>query len=60
MSIDIRCYTTLTVPELQVKLNQLLQRNSDVFAEHYVLHRARELGPFDKEISNEFGLDPTS
>ncbi|QHB31047.1 hypothetical protein F0T03_01755 [Yersinia canariae] len=60
MSIDIRCYTKLIVPDLQVKLDQFLLKYPDVFPEHYMLYKARDLGLFDKEISNEFGLDPES
>jgi hypothetical protein len=60
MSIDIRCYTKLTVPDLQAKLDQFLLRNPDIFPEHYLLYNARNLELFDKEISNEFGLDPKS
>lgn len=60
MSIDIRCYTKLTVPDLQTKLDQFLVGNPDIFPTHYLLYKARGLGLFDKEISNEFGLDPRS
>lgn len=60
MSIDLRCYTKLTVPELQAKLDMFRARNPHVFPECYVLYKATPLGPFDKEISNEFGLDPES
>ncbi|EMO7837564.1 hypothetical protein AB2842_003133 [Morganella morganii] len=60
MSIDLRCYTTLSVAELQKKLDVFVAKHPEVFPEHYILYRAKELGPFDKEISNEFGLDPES
>lgn len=60
MSIDIRCYTTLQANDLQKKLDVFSSRNTKVFPEHYVLYRAQELGLFDKEISNEYGLDPNS
>lgn len=60
MSIDLRCYTTLSVAELQKKLDVFVAKHPEIFPEHYILYRAKELGPFDKEISNEFGLDPES
>lgn len=60
MSIDLRCYTKLPVPELQAKLDIFRSRNPHVFPEHYILYKANPLGPFDNEISNEFGLDPES
>ncbi|MTD29003.1 hypothetical protein [Erwinia sorbitola] len=60
MAINIRCYTKLAVSELQHHLDRFLSRNPSVFPQHYILYRARALGPFDKEISNEFGLDPES
>ncbi|EGJ4578980.1 hypothetical protein IM098_005173 [Escherichia coli] len=60
MSIDIRCYTTLTVPDLQMKLELFLLKNSHVFPKHYSLYKAHSLGPFDKDISIGFGLDPKS
>ncbi len=60
MSIDIRCYTKLKVSDLQVKLEQLLLKNPDIFPEHYLLYNARNLELFDKEISNGYGLDPKS
>lgn len=60
MSIDIRCYTKLSVPDLQAKLEIFHSRNPHVFPEHYILYKANSLGPFDKEISTEFGLDPES
>lgn len=60
MSIDLRCYTTLSVSELQKKLDLFLAKYPEIFPRHYILYKARELGPFDKEISNEYGLDPKS
>ena len=60
MSIDLRCYTTLPVDKLQKKLDVFLARYPDIFPRHYILYKASELGRFDKEISNEFGLDPES
>ncbi len=60
MSIDLRCYTTLPVDKLQKKLDIFLSKYPDIFPRHYVLYKARELGKFDKEISNEFGLEPES
>ncbi|AJJ00980.1 hypothetical protein BZ17_3147 [Yersinia pseudotuberculosis IP 32953] len=60
MSIDLRCYTTLSVDELQKKLDVFLAKYPEIFPEHYILYKASTLGPFDKEISNEFGLDPES
>lgn len=60
MSISIRCYTKFSVSELQPQLDRLLSSNPKVFPQHYILYKARTLGPFDKEISNEFGLDPES
>lgn len=60
MSIDLRCYTTLSVDELQKKLDIFLANHPEIFTEHYILYKARELEKFDKEISNEFGLDPKS
>lgn len=60
MSVDIRCYTKLAVPDLQVRLELLLLENPHVFPGHYSLYKANSLGPFDKEISVGFGLDPKS
>lgn len=58
MSISIRCYARFAVSELQLRLDCLLSSYPEVFPQHYILYKARSLGPFDKEISNEFGLDP--
>lgn len=60
MSIDLRCYTTLPVNELQKKLDEFQAKYPEVFPRHYILYQARKLGPFDKEISKEYGLDPES
>lgn len=60
MSINLRCYTTLSVDELQKKLDIFLANHPEIFPKHYILYKARELERFDKEISNEFGLDPKS
>ncbi|ELR5203436.1 hypothetical protein VCB84_001889 [Providencia rettgeri] len=60
MSIDLRCYTTLPVDELQKKLDIFLANYPEIFPKHYILYKARELEQFDKEISNEFSLDPNS
>lgn len=60
MAINIRCYTKLAVSEVQHHLDRLLSSNPGVFPQHYILYRARALGSFDKEISNEFGLAPES
>lgn len=60
MSISIRCYTKFSVSELQPQLDRILSSNPKVFPQHYILYKARTLGPFDKEISNEYGLDSES
>jgi len=60
MAINLRCYTKYTVSELQPKLDVFLKNYPIVFPRHYVLYKSRELGPFDKEIANEFGLNPKS
>ncbi len=45
---------------LQNKLDIFLAKYPQIFPEHYRLYCARELGQFDKEISNEFCLEPES
>ncbi len=60
MAIDLTCFTTLSIPDLQRKLDCFQGRNSHVFPAHYVLYDARSLDRFDKEISNEYGLDSES
>jgi hypothetical protein len=60
MAINLRCYTKLSTCVLQSKLDQVLCQHQNVFSQHYILYKARPLGIFDKEISNEFGLDPES
>lgn len=60
MAIDLTCFTTLAVPDLQHELDRFQRRHSHVFPAHYVLYKAHSLDRFDKEISNEYGLDSKS
>jgi hypothetical protein len=60
MSIHISCYTKYSPYELQGKLNNLSEKYSDLFPLHYYLSSAVVPHPIQKEISNEFGLDPCS
>lgn len=60
MAINLRCYTKYSVSDLQSKLDAFSNKHPFVFPKHYILYKSRVLGPFDKEIANEFGLDPKS
>ncbi|CAI2154560.1 TPA: hypothetical protein ACSTL1_002747 [Serratia fonticola] len=60
MSIGLTCFTKLTFAELQHKLNEFAKRYPDVFPAHYFLSTAAIPHPIQKEVSNEFGLDPVS
>ena len=43
MVIDLTCFTTLSIPDLQRKLDCFQGRNSQVFPAPYVLYDARSL-----------------
>ncbi|MEM6160112.1 hypothetical protein AAH446_06070 [Erwinia sp. P6884] len=60
MSIGLTCFTKLPFAELQRKLNEFAKRYPDVFPAHYYLSTAGIPHPAQKEVSNEFGLDPIS
>lgn len=60
MSIGLTCFTKLTFAELQKKLNEFAEQYPDVFPAHYYLSTAGIPHPIQKEVSNEFGLDPVS
>jgi hypothetical protein len=50
----------MCVSDLQDKIDVLAANHPEVFPEHYVLHKVRQPDEIQKEISNEFGLDPSS
>lgn len=60
MSIHLSCYTKFTLTELQKKLNEFSEKYPHVFPLHYYLSTAGVPHPIQKEISNEFGLNPCS
>lgn len=60
MAINLTCYSKYSVTDLQGQLDELPGKYSDIFPDHYVLYKAREPDEIQKEISNEFGLDPAS
>lgn len=60
MSIHLSCYTKLAFMELQRKLEHFEEKYPNIFPVHYVLSTAGVPHPIQKEIANEFGLDPTS
>ena len=60
MSIGLTCFTKLTCVDLQHKLNEFAKRYPDVFPAHYYLSTAGIPHPIQKEVSNEFGLEPLS
>lgn len=60
MSIGLTCFTKLAFADLQHKLNELAARYPDVFPALYYLSTAGIPHPIQKEVSNEFGLDPVS
>lgn len=60
MAINLTRYSKICVFDLQDKMDALLKKNTEIFPNHYVLYRVREPDEIQKEISNEFGLDPNS
>ncbi|ECO0809217.1 hypothetical protein AAL09_12345 [Salmonella enterica subsp. enterica serovar Newport] len=60
MSIGLTCFTKLPFSDLQHKLNEFAKLYPDVFPAHYYLSTAGIPNPFQKEVSNEFGLNPLS
>lgn len=60
MSIHISCYTKYSPAELQGRLSELSEKYSEIFPFHYCLSDVVVPHPIQKEISNEFGLDPNS
>lgn len=60
MSIHISCYTKYSPAELQERLNELSGKYSKIFPFHYCLSAVVVPHLIQKEISNEFGLDPSS
>lgn len=60
MSIHISCYTKYSLAELQGRLNIFSAKYPHIFPKHYYLSTAGIPHPIQKEISNEFGLNPFS
>lgn len=60
MAIHISCYTKYTPAELQSKLNELSGKYLEIFPFHYILSNSKVPHSIQKEMSNEFGLDPCS
>ncbi|HCL6629840.1 TPA: hypothetical protein N2R15_004634 [Citrobacter amalonaticus] len=60
MSINLTCYTKLSVLDLQKKLSIFSANHPEIFPAHYYLSTAGIPHSIQKEVSNEFGLDPAS
>lgn len=60
MSISLTCYTKFSILDLQRRLSDLSRKYSEIFPAHYYLSTAGIPHPIQKEVSNEFGLDPMS
>ncbi|MFZ4835197.1 hypothetical protein [Rouxiella sp. Mn2063] len=60
MAINLTCYSKICVSDLQDKIDALTKKHSEIFPDHYVLYKVRKPDEIQKEISNEFGLDPSS